>query len=449
MKFKDNDGFKKNARFILIDFNGEYSDTDIVQGEKDNIIIDEDFKKIINLSSKIKDKYVIEKKSIENVEILSILLDASEKMQVPFLKRSLDSKRLNFTDKMGINIFIFYKFINEIIKRKEKDFGINLILNFFDDLYNVVINKEKIYKIKEFVQTELSQNSTSGSFFSNTVKANQSKSVFSGNSNKPEYESINITRYFINPLKRLMHELEYNLNTINLIRLKIILKYYLEILNRQINKEFITGLISRTQTRFNEIDNLLEISDTPIQIEKFFTIISLKDINNSAIKKVLPLIICKELYDKQKESNSKTKYINFIIDEAHNVLSHSSNRENEQWKDYRLETFEEIIKEGRKFGVFLTIASQRPYDISSTIISQLHNYFLHRLINNNDIQAIEKTISYLDKISFESLPILPTGTCIFAGISAQVPIVLEIDEIEEENCPKNQTIKPTNTYEIS
>jgi hypothetical protein len=74
-----------------------------------------------------------------------------------------------------------------------------------------------------------------------------------------------------------------------------------------------------------------------------------------------------------------------------------------------------MIKEGRKFGVFLTLASQRPSDISPTIISQLHNYFLHRLINNEDIRAVEKTISYLDRVSFEYLPILPTGTCIFAG----------------------------------
>ena len=45
------------------------------------------------------------------------------------------------------------------------------------------------------------------------------------------------------------------------------------------------------------------------------------------------------------------------------------------WKDYRLETFEEIVKEGRKFGVFVCIASQRPNDISATITSQAHNYF--------------------------------------------------------------------------
>ena len=54
----------------------------------------------------------------------------------------------------------------------------------------------------------------------------------------------------------------------------------------------------------------------------------------------------------------------------------------------RLEVFEEIIKEGRKFGVFMTIASQRPSDISSTIVSQLHNYFIHRLVNDEDLTKV-------------------------------------------------------------
>lgn len=157
------------------------------------------------------------------------------------------------------------------------------------------------------------------------------------------------------------------------------------------------------------------------------------------MRKILSLLLCKQLYEEQKKANVETSHLNIIIDEAHNILSRNSNRESEQWKDYRLETFEEIIKEGRKFGDFLTLASQRPSDISPTIISQLHNYFLHRLINNNDIIAVEKTISYLDKLSFEYLPILPTGTCILAGLSAQVPVVVDIASIEEDSEPNNKT----------
>src|SRR5690554_1946839 len=165
------------------------------------------------------------------------------------------------------------------------------------------------------------------------------------------------------------------------------------------------------------------------------------------MRKIIPLIIAKEYYEKHKKENStRKKYLNIIIDEAHNILSSSSNRESETWKDYRLETFEEIIKEGRKFGVFLTIASQRPSDISSTIISQLHNYFLHRLINNKDIEAVERTVSYLDRVSFDTLPILPTGSCILAGLSAKLPVILKMHPLEEKYQPNSKTIKPTDFW---
>ena len=107
---------------------------------------------------------------------------------------------------------------------------------------------------------------------------------------------------------------------------------------------------------------------------------------------------------------------------------------------YRLEVFEEIIKEGRKFGVFMTIASQRPSDISSTIISQLHNYFIHRLVNEKDIQQVNNTISYLDKVSVESLPILSTGVCVIAGQLAEMPLVVQISKIENDFRPQNETI---------
>lgn len=176
------------------------------------------------------------------------------------------------------------------------------------------------------------------------------------------------------------------------------------------------------------------------------TVISLKDVNVQ-IRKVLPLLVCKQLYDDKKIENDSRCYLNLIVDEAHNILSESSERESEQWKDYRLEVFEEIIKEGRKFGTFLTIASQRPSDISPTIISQLHNYFLHRLINNQDIKAVERTVSYLDKVSFESLPILPTGTCVFAGMIANVPVVIDIGSIEKKYEPKNKTMTLIDQWE--
>jgi len=227
------------------------------------------------------------------------------------------------------------------------------------------------------------------------------------------------------------------LNDLDKLKFQIIFQYYDDIIKGHANREHISPLIKRMEKRFEDIKKVIRVSNETNE-DKNITIVSLKNVNIH-MRKILPLLLCKQLYDEQKERNDDTSYLNIIIDEAHNILSRDSDRESEQWKDYRLETFEEIIKEGRKFGVFLTVASQRPSDISSTIISQLHNYFLHRLINNNDILAVERTISYLDKLSFEYLPILPTGTCILAGLSAQVPVVVDIGKIDDEHEPNNKT----------
>lgn len=81
-----------------------------------------------------------------------------------------------------------------------------------------------------------------------------------------------------------------------------------------------------------------------------------------------------------------------------------------------------------------------------TIISQLHNYFLHRLVNNLDIHAIEKAVAYLDRVSFESLPILPTGACVLSGVSAQVPVVVKIAELPQESAPNSRTMSVTTEW---
>lgn len=195
------------------------------------------------------------------------------------------------------------------------------------------------------------------------------------------------------------------------------------------NREHLSPLIKRLEKRILDLEKVLTVKDDG-SVEQNFTIVSLRNVNLD-IRKMIPMLIAKELYETKKSDLDINKSLHIIIDEAHNILSRSSDRESMQWKDYRLETFEEIIKEGRKFSTFLTIASQRPSDISPTIISQLHNYFLHRLINNNDLLAVEKTISYLDKVSADSIPNLATGTCILAGLIAQIPVVMKVGEIEE------------------
>ena len=408
--YHNNSGFKTNAKFLIIDFNGEY----LNGAESDNIITDFENKNLYKLTTREEStkKYPITENEISDVDFWAIFLTATEKTQKPFLKRALSNdfyfSRLN--DENDFKYAMLLTLANRWVATKADNIDIGDLVNDYRQNLKWHSNQQKYYYEDE-EGTLYEENDDFKDY------------VFT---NKLDDSSI------------LVNDISY----LEKFRLRIVFQFYNEIAKFNLNTEHISPLLKRLKNIEN-LDKVITISSD--NSDKFIDIVSLADVNTT-MKKVLPLLICKQIYDKKKQDRNDTKYLNIIIDEAHNILSYSSQRESETWKDYRLETFEEIIKEGRKFGVFLTVASQRPSDISSTIISQLHNYFLHRLINNKDIEAVERTVSYLDQVSFEALSILPTGTCILAGLSAQVPIIIEIDKIEDGYEPHNKTIKPTDYW---
>jgi uncharacterized protein len=158
-------------------------------------------------------------------------------------------------------------------------------------------------------------------------------------------------------------------------------------------------------------------------------------------------------FDEHKRTTNQTeinKTVHLIIDEAHNILSAQSNRAAGDWKDYRLDLFEEIIKEGRKFGFFLTISSQRPADISPTVISQIHNFFIHRLVNNKDLELLDNTITTLDRVSKNAIPTLAAGSCIITGTAFVMPVFANMTYIKEKELrPSSDNVNLLELWERS
>lgn len=421
-KYQQEQKFKQSARFVLIDFNGEYS--------HDKTIIEN--KQIYNLSTKQEttnnsNKIPLKEKDLLDIELISILANATDKTQKPFIDRTL-------------------KFINRVSKSDD-------ILKHFKNLLKKQIelvlrlsNKERAFTLVEYLTLIVNKENTDSQISS--IDWNNKNSHYmprGGQSRELNDDEIHSTDLYKN-----VDSYEFPSNVVSKLIDFLYLQIVYDIYNDKAQNEHIAPAINKLKSKQKDIEKVFDTltqQHSIFDLSKNFVTINLNDVNIE-MKKTIPMLVVKKLYEEQKEKykQSNTSYLNIIVDEAHNILSHNSNRESETWKDYRLETFEEIIKEGRKFGVFLTIASQRPSDISSTIISQLHNYFLHRLINNKDIEAVEKTISYLDKVSFEALPILPTGSCIFAGLAAQVPVIVDIGKINEGHEPKSDTIKLTENW---
>lgn len=409
-KFSFNPNFKRSS-FIVVDFNGEYKNAFMEQKNVFNLTTRDDYG----------DKIPIDKSFLEDLEIWAIICEATEKTQKPFLERAI---RL-------------YK------KILEENTSINQMMEELLNLYyeNPDQYRSHISHLKNLLYIA-SSNYTYASCILDHVQYNAKlgrwATTYSGTlqwlNDLSEYCSY-ITNPIINTIYSKLSTDEYGY-----FEFAIRYRFLYESLKKYVVEEHIAPLISRFSNRTKSIKRLFIIANDRELLS--LSVISLLNVNIE-FKKITPLIICKYYYEKHKRKNKEDSYkssLHIIIDEAHNVLSTMSERESQTWKDYRLETFEEIIKEGRKFGVFLTISSQRPSDISETIISQLHNYFIHRLVNNEDIRAIGKAVAFIDKTSYEMISVLPQGACIFTGISSNFPILVQVDILPENLRPRSETV---------
>ncbi len=423
MSKQNGDKFKGNCRFLLFDFNGEYSGADCITNNK----------KVYNLSTiekNGKDKVPIKQGDFLNIEIFSILANATEKTQKPFIRRSISFyKNIHESDDP-------LQYFRNILKKRIVD-----VLKMSD--------KNKAYLLVDYIKSilpeEINANGEVSDITDDIEWHNVSCEFILKNggvflSQNPE--SIQNTKIY-----QKAESFEFFPDVLSNVIMFLYLQLIGDVLSNRAVNEHIRPAINKLIGKKGDIIKTHEIAqddkdDIWVKCQSNFIIINLHDVNLD-MKKTIPLLIAKKFYNEHKKEENK-KTLNIIVDEAHNILSKESFRETEEWKDYRLETFEEIIKEGRKFGVFMTIASQRPNDISETIISQAHNYFIHQLINHKDLLTISNAVSYIDKITEESIPTLPVGTCIFSGIATPMPLKLKVNELLDKNKPQSKTLEFSN-----
>lgn len=98
------------------------------------------------------------------------------------------------------------------------------------------------------------------------------------------------------------------------------------------------------------------------------------------------------------------------IDEAHQVISEKP--KHMQTQANRFSIFNSIAKEGRKYGLTLCLATQRPSDIPDGILTQCSFYLVHRMVGERDIASIQPILESLEKQSLNMLSKLPRGTAV-------------------------------------
>ena len=402
------------SKFYVIDFNGEYTKNDSFGVINQKRVFEINTKNLTSTKLPITSDYLFDP------DILSILFGATTATQVPFLRKSL--KIWNERQFNGESIA---HFVVGTLKRilttgnsaslDSKDNWISIAEKYIDnDLFDVL-------------KSNLHYNYNTEAYY--TVVNGTNNYIIKPNTPIADFE----LKYLkIDEIERDLKLKFDSLSEFDKLKFHLDFQKVHQSAWKSTNLEHINPLFHRIDTALNSLKKVVEVKE---RIEGDFS--SLNIINlvhaNQEITRLIPMLISKMVYDQQKTKiagNDVTCTSHLIIDEAHNILNAQNHSVGDTWQDYRLNIFEEIIKEGRKFGFYLTLSSQRPADISPTILSQVHNYFIHRLVNDNDLRMLVNTMPTLDKTSFNKIPSLGKGEVIITGNAIQVPVFVKVDKEE-------------------
>jgi uncharacterized protein len=413
---RNNAQYKANARFLLFDFNGEYTKASCICADKH----------VYTLSTRddTGDKIPMDAKGLLDVEVLSILADATEKTQKPFLSRALRLLATLRAAQDGNPAEYFRNIVRQraraVLQMTDKLRALLLVDYFRQILPPAYVGGEEVE-----IDGDIEWHNKTDQY------------MLKGGAAAPVYLQGNLDAVVQTRLYQHIANAVFGDDLMSDVIRALYLQIISDVLNNRAQNEHIAPMINRLVKKRHDIEKLFDVTGQHGFWASNFVVVNLDQVNLD-MRKTVPLLLSKKLYSEHKQAGPN-QTLTIIIDEAHNILSTESFREAESWKDYRLETFEEIIKEGRKFGVFVTIASQRPNDISPTITSQAHNYFIHRLINEKDLQTIASAVSYIDRVTEESIPTLPTGTCIFSGVASAMPLKLNVKALTDQQRPESTT----------
>ena len=204
------------------------------------------------------------------------------------------------------------------------------------------------------------------------------------------------------------------------------------------------SLIISENRKFFEYDNFISVeqflSGLVIQNGQKYQIlnINLEDIDDS-IAKVITKIFSRIIFEYTKAlQNRATIPFNLVVEEAHRYIK--------SFEDIDLigyNIFDRIAKEGRKYGVLLTLISQRPVELSETVMSQCANFLIFKTTHPRDIEYISKMVPNITEEIVEKQKALQPGYCLCFGSAFKVPLIVKVALPNPVPCSANCDVLKT------
>jgi DNA helicase HerA-like ATPase len=460
--FKKDNFSAVGASFLFFDVNGEYHKAFSQLGNND---IDVKYFSVNETKNNESFEYKKEiTKNIEydnfklphwflNIEEWALLLQASEKTQLPILRKALgiatiinDLNQNSKAYKEQLN-FILATALGQILRSDigspSKRDRIISILNKYKTV-DIELSKQFSYTdITDRVHSTLpidrstvdcTINNCLIVHFGGLVGANQLIQYIEQVEDSGEYKFLsgNIKIPEINPDTR------FSFNTFE-DALDLAILHEEAYGNKQI-RDYCSSLITRFKSlkERKEFD-FLSRNEEDIQKDDFLgallglkekkkktqiTIIDLNSVEDEVVE-VVSCVITRMIFEKIKTIPERNSFpVNLVLEEAHRYISeHKNSHFGEANK-----IFERVAKEGRKYGLFLMVSSQRPSELSKTVLSQCSNFIVHRIQNPDDLNHIRQMTPHISSNILYRLPSIPTQHALVFGSSVKIPTLFKVKD---------------------
>lgn len=416
--FLKRDNAAVGAKFIIIDSNGEY-EAALSSLNKFN---DEIEYKAITADMQNEDK--TEKLEIPvwalSADDWAVLLHASEKTQIPIIRRAIEIARIFFNDENPDNSIRDHILASTIIG----------ILNSSDT------SPSKVDKIKSVISTFKTEKLNLDYKISDINKTlREILTISYGNMTYIEQ----LCRYCESMLKEDINsalitsrKVVYDINQFSEAIAFAVL--YEGSISSQRIQEYTATLTTRLQaltdseqgkilvkTKYKSIDDYVENLIGNNQVLN----IDVSSLDDSSCEVVVK-VITKVLFDHLKKLEIKASMpTNIIIEEAHRFIKNENS-----FGALGYNIFERVAKEGRKYGLLLGISSQRPSELSKTVVSQCSNFIIHRVQNPDDLSYISRMVPYISEGIIDRLTYLQTGHALVFGTAINLPTLTEFSRAE-------------------
>lgn len=171
------------------------------------------------------------------------------------------------------------------------------------------------------------------------------------------------------------------------------------------------------------LEKVLGITDGKERQKQLITIDS-SEVGTDVLE-LMTSVVSRMIFDYRKTKISEKRQerpVHLILDEAHRYIRKDA--------DYimRENIFEKIAREGRKYSLYLIISSQRPSELSQTVLSQCGNYIVHRIQNEVDMKYIYSVLPYFSEDYTTKIKQAVPGEALVFGNCVPMPIMVKVDE---------------------